>query len=38
MSEFEEQYYKWEGKYELMDPNKFYSDVEDNVENVQKPS
>ncbi len=35
MSEFEEQYYKWEGLYEPMDPNKFYNDV---VENVQKPS
>lgn len=35
-TEFEESYYKWEGKYELMDPNKFYDDVEDNVENVQK--
>jgi len=38
MSEFEELYYKWEGKYELMDPNKFYDDIQDNVENVQKPS
>lgn len=32
MTEFEEEYYKWEGKYELMDPDKFY----ENVENVQK--
>ena len=35
MSEFEELYYKQEGLYEPMDPNKFYNDV---VENVQKPS
>ena len=38
MSEFEIKFYKWEGKYELMDPNKFYDDIQDNVENVQKPS
>jgi hypothetical protein len=35
MSEFEELYYKQEGLYEIMDPNKFYEDV---VENVQKQS
>jgi len=38
MSEFEELYYKQEGLYEIMDPNKFYDDIQDNVENVQKPS
>jgi hypothetical protein len=31
-TEFEEEYYKWEDKYEIMDPNVFY----DNVENVPK--
>jgi hypothetical protein len=36
MSEFEKEYYKQEGKYEIMDPNKFYDDIQDNVENVQK--
>lgn len=36
MSSFEKEYYKWEGKYELMDPDKFYGDMPDNVENVQK--
>lgn len=33
LTEFEESYYKWEGKYELMDPEKFYGnmpDIEDN--------
>ena len=35
MSEFEELYYKQEGLYTPMDPNKFYEDV---VENVQNPS
>jgi hypothetical protein len=38
MSEFEELYYKQEGLYEIMDPNKFYDDIQDNVEDVQKPS
>ncbi len=38
MTEFEELYYKQEGLYEIMDPNKFYDDIQDNVENVQKPS
>lgn len=32
LTEFEEEFYKWEGKYELMDPEKFY----ENVEDVQK--
>lgn len=32
LTEFEEEYYKWEGKYEIMDPEKFY----ENVEYVQK--
>ena len=27
LTEFEEEYYKWEGKYELMDPDKFYENV-----------
>ena len=36
LTEFEESYYKWESKYEIMDPNKFYDDIQDNVENVQK--
>jgi hypothetical protein len=36
MSSFEKEYYKWEGKYELMDPDKFYEDMPDYVENVQK--
>ena len=27
LTEFEEEYYKWEGKYELMDPDKFYGDM-----------
>ena len=35
MSEFEKEYYRREGLYEIMDPNKFYEDV---VDNVQKPS
>jgi hypothetical protein len=35
MSEFEKEYYRREGLYEIMDPNEFYKDV---VENVQKPS
>ena len=38
MSEFEKEYYKQEWLYEIMDPNKFYDDIQDNVENVQKPS
>ena len=40
LTEFEKEFYKWEGKYELMDPDKFYDDIHDekNVENVQKPS
>ena len=38
MTEFEELYYKQEGLYEIMDPNKFYDDIPDNVEYVQKPS
>jgi hypothetical protein len=36
MSEFEKEYYKQEGLYEIMDPNKFYADIEDYVEDVQK--
>ena len=32
LTEFEEEYYKWEGKYELMDPDKFYQDVEEYVQ------
>ena len=28
-SEFEEQYYKWEGKYEIMDPEKFYGEEDE---------
>jgi hypothetical protein len=35
MSEFEKEYYRREGIYEIMDPNEFYKDV---VENVQKQS
>lgn len=31
MSEFEEYFYKWEGKYELMDPEKFYEDEDESV-------
>ena len=38
MTEFEKEYYKQEGLYEIMDPNKFYDSIQDNVENVQKPS
>jgi len=26
LTEFEEEYYKWENKYEIMDPEKFYGD------------
>jgi hypothetical protein len=37
-TEFEELYYKQEGLYEIMDPNKFYDDIEEYVENVQKQS
>jgi hypothetical protein len=36
MTEFEELYYKWEGKYIPLDPEKFYADIEEYVENVQK--
>ena len=38
MSSFEKEYYKWEGKYELMDPDKFYGNMPDmdNKENVEK--
>ena len=28
MTEFEKEYYKQEGLYEIMDPNVFYDDVE----------
>lgn len=38
MTEFEKEYYKWENKYIPLDPNKFYSDIEEYVENVQKHS
>ena len=38
MTEFEEEYYRIEGIYSPMDPNKFYDDIPDNVEYVQKPS
>ena len=42
MTEFEKEYYAKEGLYEIMDPNKFYDDIDievlSNVENVQKPS
>jgi hypothetical protein len=38
MTEFEKEYYRKEGLYEIMDPNKFYDDIVDNVEYVQKPS
>ena len=38
MSEFEKEYYRREGIYVPMDPNKFYADIEDYVENVQKQS
>lgn len=31
LTEFEEQYYKWEGKYELMDPEKFYGDDDESM-------
>jgi hypothetical protein len=36
MSEFEKEYYRREGIYVPMDPNKFYADLEDYVEDVQK--
>jgi hypothetical protein len=38
MTEFEKEYYKWENKYIPLDPNKFYADIPDNVENVLKGS
>lgn len=38
LTEFEEEYYKWEGKYELMDPDKFYQDVEEYVQKDPKKS
>lgn len=40
LTEFEKEYYKWEGKYEPMDPEKFYEDMPDkNMDkDVQKPS
>ena len=38
MTEFEIEYYAKEGKYEIMDPEKFYADIPDNVENVLKGS
>lgn len=38
MSEFEKEYYANEGLYAPMDPNKFYADIEDYVEDVQKQS
>jgi len=38
MSEFEKEYYRREGIYAPMDPNKFYADIEDYVEDVQKQS
>ena len=36
MTEFEEEYYRLEGKYEPLDPEKFYADIDEYVENVQK--
>ena len=38
MSEFEKEYYRREGMYIPLDPDKFYADIEDYVEDVQKQS
>jgi hypothetical protein len=36
MTEFEKEYYRIEGIYSPMDPEKFYADIDEYVENVQK--